>query len=360
MVNLELKKNCRKVSLHPFSFAGWSLGTVSLVTIGLLLVQCAMLFFTGSIDAVVVLLCALSASVLSELFDIYVLRGNLHLHAWRISVIQGLLTGLLIPSTYPPAGVFLIVFFTMIILRWSLGQFSESWTNSTAVCVIILYFMNSSCFPVSTLSLSDLQTRNAALALIQNGSVSMVGSDSAVTEFLNRTIFKLAGISIPDGYVSLLWDNGSIIPAFRFNLITIVSSLVLVSFDFIEALIPVIFLFVYSILVRFVSPLVLGGVPLQGDIILALFTSGTLFSTLYILQWYGTTPISLWGKIIYGICAGIVAFLIMGFGTSSVGYVFMVLIMNLVSPVMQIMEDKRIFSKIRKRVIPRLKRMKEV
>ena len=174
------------------------------------------------------------------------------------------------------------------------------------------------------------------------------------------TIFKLAGISIPDGYVSLLWDNGSIIPAFRFNLITIVSSLVLVSFDFIEALIPVIFLFVYSILVRFVSPLVLGGVPLQGDIILALFTSGTLFSTLYILQWYGTTPISLWGKIIYGICAGIVAFLIMGFGTSSVGYVFMVLIMNLVSPVMQIMEDKRIFSKIRKRVIPRLKRMKEV
>ena len=357
MVNLELKKNCRKVSLHPFSFAGWSLGTVSLVTIGLLLVQCAMLFFTGSIDAVVVLLCALSASVLSELFDIYVLRGNLHLHAWRISVIQGLLTGLLIPSTYPPAGVFLIVFFTMIILRWSLGQFSESWTNSTAVCVIILYFMNSSCFP---LSLSDLQARNAALALIQNGSVSMIGSDSAVTEFLNRTIFKLAGISIPDGYVSLLWDNGSIIPAFRFNLITIVSSLVLVSFDFIEALIPVIFLFVYSILVRFVSPLVLGGVPLQGDIILALFTSGTLFSTLYILQWYGTTPISLWGKIIYGICAGIVAFLIMGFGTSSVGYVFMVLIMNLVSPVMQIMEDKRIFSKIRKRVIPRLKRMKEV
>ena len=359
MPNFELNKSCRKISLNPFRFAFWSLDTVSTVTICLLMIQVFMLVITGSTASLAVLFCALSASLISEIIHRTLLVRDLHFHSWRIAVIQGLLTGLLLPSTYNPAAVFLILLFSMSIFRWAFGEFAESWANIIAVCVIVLYFINSSCFPPSALTSSDLQSRNAALILIQNGSVTPIASDSAITEFLNRTIFKIVGISIPEGYVSLLWDNGSVIPAFRFNVITLISSLVLFSLDFVDFLIPALFLFVYTILIRFVSPLVLGGIPMQGDIILALHTSGILFSTLYILQWYGTTPINLWGKIIYGISSGILGFLIIGFGLSSVGYVFTVLIMNLISPCIQIIEDKRKFSSIRKKVIPRLKKMKE-
>lgn len=359
MPNFELNKSCRKISLNPFRFAFWSLDTVSTVTIGLLLIQVFMLVITGSMASLAVLFCALLASVLSELIHRTLFVKDMYSHSWRISIIQGLLTGLLLPSTYNPVAVFFILIFAMSIFRWAFGEFAEAWANIVAVCVIVLYLINSSCFPPSVLSSSDLQSRNAALILIQNGAVSPIASDSAITDFLNRTIFKLVGISIPDGYVSLLWDNGSVIPAFRFNAITLISSLVLFSLDFIDFLIPTLFLFVYTILIRFVSPLILGGIPMQGDIILALLTSGTLFSTLYILQWYGTTPINLWGKIIYGILSGIFGFLIIGFGLSSVGYVFTVLVMNLISPCIQIIEDKRKFSSIRKKVIPRLKKMKE-
>ncbi|WP_407399110.1 RnfABCDGE type electron transport complex subunit D [Treponema sp.] len=359
MLNFELNKSCKKITINPFTFASWSLDTVSTVTIVLLMVQVLMLSVTKSTGSLIVLVGALAASVLSEIIHRTLLVRDMHFHSWRISIIQGLLTGLLLPSTYNPLAVFLVVFFAMTIFRWAFGEFAESWANIVAVCVVALYLINSSCFPPSALSSSDLQSRNAALILIQNGTITPISADSAVTDFLNRTIFKLVGISIPEGYVSLLWDNGSSIPAFRFNVVTLISSLVLISLDFVDILIPAIFLFVYTILIRFVSPIILGGIPMQGDIILALLTSGTLFSTLYILQWYGTTPINLWGKIIYGITAGILGFIIIGFGLSSVGYVFTVILMNLISPCIQVIEDKRKFASIRKKVIPRLKIMKE-
>ncbi|MEE1181133.1 MAG: RnfABCDGE type electron transport complex subunit D [Treponema sp.] len=358
MLNFKLKKSCRKINLNPFHFASWSLETVSAVTIALLLIQVIMLAVTKSYASIVVLAASLAASVLSEIVHKAFLSKDTRIK-WRISVIQGLLTGLLLPAAYNPAAVFIVVFLTMTVFRWAFGEFAESWANLVAVCVIVLYFLNSSCFPPCALTSADLQTRNSALVLIQNGSIVPLASDSSITEFLNKTIFKIVGISIPDGYVSLLWDNGSAIPAFRFNLITLFSSLVLFSFDFIDFIIPALFIFVYGLLVRFISPLILGGIPMQGDIILALLTSGTLFSTLFILQWYGTTPINLSGKIIYGILSGIVGFSIIGFGLSSIGYVFTVAVMNLISPCIQIFEDKKKFAKIRHKVVPRLIKMKE-
>ena len=71
---------------------------------------------------------------------------------------------------------------------------------------------------------------------------------------------------------------------------------------------------------------------MQGDIILALLTSGTLFSTLFILQWYGTTPINLSGKIIYGIGCGLVTSIIRFFGTYNEGVSFAIILMNLLVP----------------------------
>lgn len=359
MTDFELNKSCRKITLNPFKYANWSLGTISTVTIALLAVQVLMLIITNSAASLAVLFCSLSASVLSEAAYRFIISRERRVHTWRISVIQGILTGLLLPSTYHPLAVLVVVFFAMTIFRWAFGEFAESWANIVAVCVVILYFMNSTAFPACPLTSSDLQTRNAALFLIQNGSVPLIDADSAVTDFLNKTIFRFVGISIPDGYVSLLWDNGSPIPAFRFNIITMLSSIVLFSLDFVEFLIPSLYLLVYGILIRFVSPLILGGAPLQGDIILALLTSGTLFCTFYILQWYGTTPINILGKVIYGITAGIVGFLIIGIGASSVGYIFTVLVMNLISPCIQIIEDRKKFNTIRKRFIPRLNKMKE-
>ena len=67
------------------------------------------------------------------------------------------------------------------------------------------------------------------------------------------------------------------------------------------------------------SPVFSGGVPMQGDMILALLTSGTLFAAFFLMQWFGTIPMTRRGKIIYGFAGGIIAFIFSGCGTSPIG-----------------------------------------
>jgi len=81
---------------------------------------------------------------------------------------------------------------------------------------------------------------------------------------------------------------------------------------------------------------------------------------LFVLQYFGTTPITIWGKILYGILAGIIGFLIMGFGTSSSGYIFTVLIMNIISPVIQVFESRQTKNKIERKIVPYINEMYEV
>ena len=104
-------------------------------------------------------------------------------------------------------------------------------------------------------------------------------------------------------------------------------------------MIPAVFLFVYGLLVRIFGLYPYGGILNQGDVLLAIFSSGTILTAFFLLQWAGTTPLSIVGKIIYGAFAGCLAFLIMGCGTSPIGAMFVVLISNLVSPIIQFVED---------------------
>ena len=152
-------------------------------------------------------------------------------------------------------------------------------------------------------------------------------------------MFKYAGVALPEGYVSIFWDTGALIPAFRFNLLTIIATMVLISYGGIKWIIPVIFLFTYGLLVRVFGLYPFAGILNQGDILLAIFSSGTIMAAFLLLQWPGTVPVSIVGKVVYGFFAGIFAFLIMGCGTSPIGVMFVILITNAISPVIQFLED---------------------
>lgn len=346
------------MQLGPYSYLTPSISTSAVFFSVLLLPQIAMLFFTESYSSVLIIIQTVLASVAGEfLFQVMTKKGK---RTWLIAVIQGVLVGLLVPSTYPPAAVFLICFVSFILAKYTFGGFASSWINPVAFTIAMLYLLCPDVFPSVLINPQQLRVRNAALNLIQNGDVRIVPADSSVTHFLNAHIFSLFGISIPDGYVSLFWDNSSIIPAFRFNLITIISSMVLVSFDIIDAVIPGIFITVYILLVKIFSPLPAGGSIFAGDVLLSLLTSGTLFCTTYLLQWYGTTPVTSYGKTAYGIIAGLTAFCIMGFGTSSTGYIFTILLMNFISPIIQYVEEHSAIRLIKKNLVPKINALKEI
>jgi electron transport complex protein RnfD len=297
-----------------------------------------MLLATGSYSALLVVGCSTAGSLCADAADkLY------HRSYWfsdMTSVVEGIIAGMFLPETFPPAAVFFITFFSMILFKYMFGGFANAWGNAAVIIVAVAWIVGMNAFPQQVLTRDLLQMRNPSYSLIQNGVFPVAKFDPPVTEALNNTLFGALKVSIPDGYISMLWDTHAIIPAFRFNLITLISSIILFSSGMLSMLIPVCFITVYGILVRFAGPFICGGTAGQGDILLAFLTSGTLFCSVFVIQWYGTTPLTYAGKIIYGIICGILAFLIAGCGTSPVGIVFTILCANIISPLIQAAEDR--------------------
>ena len=332
------------VFLHPFRYLRPSVQTEALIFIILLSLHVLLLALTKSYASLVIVGCALLASFCAEFFGTYahekIERNWTDSFEWLSSAIRGILIALLLPSSFPPVAAFFITFWVLFINARILGGFANSWVNPVAATVAVAWLIGMKFFPEVALSVTELQSRNPALLLIQNGVFPIHSFDVGVTSFLNKRVFSLFGVSIPDGYVSLLWDSQSSIPAFRFNFLTLLSSIVLLATDVLNPIVPLTFTVVYVLLVRLVAPFCYNGPFLQGDIILALFSSGTLFCTFFLLQWHGTTPFTNRGKFFYGLIAGLVAFCIVGAGMSPAGCAFTILIMNIASLFIQTVENR--------------------
>lgn len=340
-MNNYLKDNKLKnqlVSVKPFVYIRPSISRISLRFIILLSIQVLMLLLTKSFNALFVVISSVLGATCAALLNKFVTKEP----KFQIMaiIIQGLFIGLLLPETYPLIAVFFISFSTLIVSRCLIYKNINSWVNISVVAVIIAWFVGRKYFPSFEMTTALVTVRNASVYLIQDGFLPISSIDSSLTQYFNSTIFNWFKVSIPEGFITLLWDTHSTIPAFRFNIITIISSIVIFSDNSFSSVIPSLFLFVYALLVRLFAPFMFGGMFNQGDIILALLTSGTLFCAVFLIQWFGTIPISLIGKIFLGIISGILAFLIVGCGTSPIGMVYTVLITNIISMIIRVFEEK--------------------
>ena len=334
----EKKLKTSRISVKPYVYSIPSISSISLKILILLSLQVIMLLLSGSVSALFVILTTLSSALLVALINYKITKEPLYniMH----TAIQGILFGLLLPETYPLVTAFVISFVTILIARTIVFKGINAWANVPAVAVVIAWYIGSKYFPQFAVNSEMLTLRNSSVYLIQNGYFPIYSFDSPITAFLNKNIFSLAKVSIPEGYVSLFWDSHSIIPAFRFNLLTIISSIIIFSDNSFSLIIPTVFLSVYAVFVRLLAPFLFGGSFNQGDIILALLTSGMLFYTTFLIQMYGTTPINVSGKIVMAFLSGIIAFLIIGCGTSPIGMAYTIICQNIICMVIRIFEDK--------------------
>lgn len=300
--------------------------------------QIVMLFLTKSINNLLIIFTAIIACLLSEII-FFIKRKHISFSIMS-SILIGTLIGFFLPAGYPIISVFFITFIAMGIIKYSFGDMNVSWINPVVIVVVVCWFIGQFAFSDFLLTKDILATKNPSLSFIQDGTFVIYNFDESLTSYLNDNIFGLFGISVPQGYVSLFWDSQSTIPAFRFSFLTLVVSIILISLDIISLDIPFFFLTTYLLLVKCLSPIFSGGIPLQGDMILALLSSGTLFCAFFILQYFGTTPLSKVGKVLYGIFAGIIAFIFSGPGTSPIGSIVTVLFVNIISPAIQYFENK--------------------
>ena len=346
MKNKTEKLQNKQVSLKPYVYERPSISAVSIKIMILLALQIVMLFITKSFNAVIVVNCSTIGALLASLIHYFLFKKNQFLSLTNI--IQGLIIGMLLPETYPTVTVLFISFFTLIIFKYIFENADNFWINIVTVSVLVAYFIGKRYFPDFLITKDMFSMKNPSISLINNGVFPVYYFDSAITGFLNANIFNKLKVSIPQGVISMLWDTHSIIPAFRFNLLTIIASIVLFSDNSFSLLIPSIFLLIYALLVRMFFPYMAGGDFNQGDIVLAILTSGTLFVAVFMIQWFGTHPMTIIGKIIYAVFAGVLAFFIVGTGTSPIGMVYVIIICNVLNLMIRQVEEKVMDSKIHK------------
>lgn len=336
----------KRLTLNPYVFEKPSLSSISIKLLVLLFLQILCLFFTKSYSALNVIFITLIASVLSSAINIFF--NSQRKISTMLVIVQGILIGMFIPENYPLFSVFTIAFVILFAAKYFFEDMENAWINIVALAVLVAWFIGERFFPHFMISTDLLMQKNPSVFLIQEGVFPVYNFDVSITSFLNNSLFSKINVVLPEGFISILFDSQSSIPAFRFNLLTIVASVCLFADGSFSPTIPSVFLFVYLLLVRLFMPMFFGGTFNSGDILLALFSSGTLFTSVFLLQWFGTTPISLFGKIFYGIIAGVLAFLIVGCGTSSIGMIYTVILCNVACIIIKILEDKHNEKKVKK------------
>lgn len=337
-IDLRLQKKLQNI--NPFVYVRPSISAVTVRILVLLLIQVVMLLLTKSYDAVIVIGTTTLGGIAAASVNFLIYHEKPF--QFMNIILQGIFIGFLLPQEFPVVVAFFITFFTLIISRCIFFKSVNCWINICCVAVMIAWFIGRQYFPQFIITKDLISLKNSSVYLLQNGSFPIYSLDSTITSFLNEKVFSIFKVTIPEGFVSLLWDTNSSIPAFRFNLLTIISSVIIFADNAFSFIIPTLMLCVYAVLIRLFGPIFFGGSFNQGDIILAFLTSGTLFCSVFLIQWYGTVPIFLSGKIILGILAGIIAFLVTGAGTSPIGMVYTVLITNFVNIFIRTFQEKNI------------------
>jgi electron transport complex protein RnfD len=92
----------------------------------------------------------------------------------------------------------------------------------------------------------------------------------------------------------------------------------------------------------FVFTLLMEGFDVMTSLSLVL-SGGLLLGAIFMATDYVTSPSSMWGKVIFGVGAGLITFLIRYFGTYPEGVSFAILFMNILTPYIDVWTRRRVF-----------------
>lgn len=331
-----MKNSSWIVTPSPFILTRMTVSKMTIILICTLLPQIIMLAITGDTKALLNIAMTILGSVLAQ--------GTVSIPMHKpflsdeIIFIAGILTGLLLPVEIHLFVAFCSSFAGMFIARVLFGGTGFNWINSTAIAVAIAWISHPESFPSFLVSSDGIRTVGSFFAALKLDHFNMITSDQSITTALNSFFLSKFGIKVPEGYITLLWISPSPIPAFRYNFLILLSSIVLLSLKIIDWIIPAVFISTYSILIRFFSFVPYDAGFFQGDILFALLTSGILFVAFYMAGDYATSPRTRRGKCVSGFCSGIVCFFMCGPGGAPVGAIFTILIINVINPFIEYIE----------------------
>ena len=276
----------RTLSPAPYIYAGMNSRQTAVLTLILLLLHLAVMGFMRDIAGIITICCTGAAAALAS-FLIGYNQGKMSfdLHA--------LLAGLMIGFFLPTDSGLMFSFFTAFMsyfLSWGVfGGRGSSWVNPVMLAVCIAAVCQPGHF-VQPVSIDQITAGGSVFAALETAGVMRLSADQSVTSILNSALLHRIGVTLPEGYVSLFLLYPSAIPAFRYNLLTLLSSIVLLSSQAMHKTLSFSFLVVYGLSVYFFSS-ALANTPFgRGDILSAMFSSGAFFAAFFVMTEPASSP----------------------------------------------------------------------
>ncbi len=326
----------------PFVYTRHGVFTANIFIIVCLLIQLLALLFEGDFYSALNILFSVLGCIAVDFFAQEKKYARLNFNISALTI--GLLIGFFMPSQIGFVFAFIISAFSFFLTKIVFGGIGSNWANPIAFAICIAYISRQDFFPAS-LNLEVAKNYGGLLPVFEQLDFAKLKIDFSLTSVLNSIFLHSVGVTLQEGYLSLFYNSGAAIPAFRYSILTLISSIVLFAFRIIDYILPVSFLLSYGLLIWIFGGYVVSGTYFSGDILFALLTSGILFSAIFVMSESSSAPKTKYGKILCGILNGVFAFLICRQGASPAGIAFVIILGNTITPFIEKIEKQMIRKK---------------
>jgi len=275
---------------------------------------------------------------------------------------SALILALFLPNTINPLYAFLGGVFAMAIIKHSFGGLGSNWINPAAAAWLFIRSAWPQAFSRCTAS-SQLCRLSASvegglrdvmgqpLTLLKINGWPAQSLDAGLHSFFNNTLSAFAGTALPQGYLNFfsLPSGETGIIADRGFVFLLLGVILISSAQTFRSWLPIAFLAVYTFLVRVFGALPFGGPLLEGDILFALFSGGTMAGAFLLITDPATGPKSTPGYIFFTFFIAVCTFIFRYSGLEPYGVVTAVLLGNALVPLIIRIENVLYYEKRRDR-----------
>ena len=322
----------------PFVYTRLPVLGMNIAVLSLLGIQILILAITADFYALLNITAAVMGVLCVENLLRYLASSKLSLSLEMI--ISGLLIGFFMPTGIGFIFVFILSAFSVFIVKTVFGGTGRNWLNPVAFAVCAAYISRPEAFPPLISDFSLLREKGSIFALMEANGLLKLKTDFAVTSALNSLLLHGVGVTLPEGYISLFLNSTSSIPAFRYNIVTLMSSIILFSIRAVDYILPAFFLATYAVLVWTFGMVPVSNIYFTGDILSAVLTGGVLFAAFFVMTEPASSPKTKYGKAMSGFFTGLFAFFICAHGASPAGIFFAIILSNVISPLIEKLEVK--------------------
>jgi electron transport complex protein RnfD len=271
------------------------------------------------------------------------------------AIASALVLTILLPNQIHPLLAFLGAIFAMLVLKHSFGGLGTNWVNPALGAWLFIRFgwprafseaLRESSLSVlaGSLNRGTLDLQGSPMGILNAASSVQGALDVYWTTLLNRTIFLFTSSELPGGYIDLLMYSGPGIIADRGLLALLLGTIIITASQVSRFWIPLAYLGVYGLLIRFFGALPFGGGFNAGDILFGLISGGTLAAAFILIADPSTGPKSSPGLLIAAILGGALSFLFRYPGFEPYGAFFAVAMLNALSPLFRYFETRFLFT----------------